>query len=157
VQWQYFSGQPLMTGPQVTDSGVYQYVPSAGLVALDKSDKMTIGDQESVPSPLHNPRWTLPGGVRVLAEDEQYLYVTLGGNGHLGGLAAVDKQSGQIAFRTQRRDIRFLTSQPKGALIYGATRDGLLVAFKPVLEPGSYGELVDNTTPTVNGWPPHVR
>jgi outer membrane protein assembly factor BamB len=157
LQWQFFSGQPLMTGPQVSDSGVYQYVPTQGLVAIDKSDKLTLGDQESVASPLRTARWTLANGLRVLSEDETYLYVTLATGGRSVGLAAVDKQTGQIAFQTQRTDIQFLTSQPKAALIYGATRSGLLVAFKPTLQPGSYGQLVDSQSPGSNQWQPHAR
>jgi outer membrane protein assembly factor BamB len=157
LQWQYFSGRPLMTGPQVSDSGVFQYVPGHGLVALDKSDKLTIGDQEIVASPLRTARWTLSNGLRVLTEDDQYLYVTLDSGDKYVGLAAVDKQTGQIVFQTQRTDIRFLTSQPKAALIYGATRSGLLVAFQPTIQPGSYGQLVDSATPGSNQWPAHAR
>ena len=157
MQWQYFSGQPLMTGPQVSDSGVYQYVPRQGLVAIDKSDKLSLSDQESVPSPLRTARWTLSNGLRVLTEDESYLYVTLATGGRNVGLAAVDKQTGQIAFQTQRTDIQFLTSQPKAAVIYGATRSGLLVAFKPTLQPGSYGQLVDSQGPSSNQWPANAR
>jgi outer membrane protein assembly factor BamB len=158
LKWEYYSSQPLEFAPQASDSGIYQYVPDVGLVALDKSKKITInGQQTTEEAPVHTPRWTLKYGATVLAEDDQNLYVTLGTPDHFRGLCAVDKQTGQAIFQSHRRDLIYVAAQPKGGLIYGITRRGLLIAFKPVFEPGSYGEVVMNTPSALNGLQPHVR
>jgi outer membrane protein assembly factor BamB len=158
LKWEYFAGEPLEFTPQATDSGVYQYVPSKGLVAIDKTKKMVIEGQEvAEETPFHQPRWTLKYGAKVLAEDDHYLYVTLGTPDHFRGMVAVDKQTGHVAFRSKRRDLVFVTAQPKGGLIYGVTKNGLVVAFKPTFEPGSYGEIAMNSSSEPIGLPPHVR
>ena len=163
LKWQYFAGEPLTTGPQLTDTTVYQYVPNVGLTAIDKTTKMTLGNQEvTEESPFHSPRWKLPNASRILAEDDRYVYVVLGTPDEMRGLAAVDKQTGHIAFRTHRRNLIFAASQPKASLIYAVTRAGLVVALKPTLQPGSYGEIAgnfppDHSLPSLDGWPAHVR
>ena len=69
----------MTTGPQLTDTTVYQYVPDVGLTAIDKTTKMTLGNQEvTEESPFHSPRWKLPNASRILAEDDRYVYVVLG-------------------------------------------------------------------------------
>lgn len=158
LRWEYYSSQPLEFAPQVSDSGVYQYVPNVGLVALDKTQKVVIdGQPTSDEAPFHTAKWTLKYGATVLAEDDQYLYVTLGAPDHFRGLCVVDKQTGHLIFQSHRRDLIYVTAQPKGGLIYGITRRGLLIAFKPEFEPGTYGEVVMNTPSAVNGLSPHVR
>jgi outer membrane protein assembly factor BamB len=162
LRWQYFSGAALEYGPQVTDSAVYQYVPGLGLTALDKSKKVTVDDQETLlESPFHTPRWSLPSAGRILGEDQQFVYVVLGRPDQTRGIAAVDKTSGKIVFRTHRRDLRFVTAQPDGSMIYGATESGMIVAMKPVAVPGSYGQIVDSNisslAPTIDRSIPHVR
>lgn len=158
IRWQYFAGQPLEYGPQVTDTAVYQYVPGLGLTAVDKTKRLELGDQETVAeAPFHTPRWSLRSAGRVLAEDEQYVYVVLGGPAEMRGVAAVDKQTGKIKFRTHRRDLVFISSEPNGAMMYGATETGLVVAMKPVSEPGSYGEIAENSVPSPDGLTAHVR
>jgi len=158
LKWRYFSGQPLEFGPQVTDSAVYQYVPGQGLTALDKSKKITLGDQETVDeAPFHSPKWSLKSAGRILAEDDQFVYVVLGRPDQMRGLAAVNKETGEIKFTTHRRDLVLVTCQPKAAMIYGVTEDGLVVAMKPVSEPGSYGEIAQNSPPSFDGLTAHVR
>ena len=158
LKWQYFAGQPLEFTPQVTDSMVYQYVPGQGLVAIEKTQKMTLADQTTVDeSPFHTPKWNLRAAGRILAEDEQYVYVVLGPPNETRGLAAVDKQTGKVEYHSTRRDLAFVTCQPKAELIYGVTKTGLVVAIKPVSEPGSYGEIVQNSGPSLDGLAAHVR
>ncbi len=165
LKWQYFSGQPLESSPQVTDSAIYQYVPGQGLVALDKTRKLTLGDEETTEEePFHNPKWAVRSAGKVLAEDDQFVYVMLGPPTECRGVAAVDKQSGRVMFHTHRRDLISVAAQDKGGLIYGVTSKGLLVALRPVAQPGSYGEIAANTgtrienagTP-LDGLPEHVR
>ncbi|MGD0542718.1 MAG: hypothetical protein ABSB33_14480, partial [Tepidisphaeraceae bacterium] len=73
------------------------------------------------------------------------------------GLAAVDKASGEVAFATHRRDLIAVTSDPKGALFYGVSRGGLVVAMKPVVNPGSYGEIALGPPSQNDGSISHVR
>ncbi len=163
LKWQYFSGEPLEFGPQLTDTTVYQYVPGLGLTALEKTKKLVLGDEETVDeSPVHTPKWSLRSAGRILAEDDQFVYVVFGRPDQMRGLAAVDKQTGKIKFMTHRRDLAFVTCQPKAAMIYGVTVNGLVVAMKPVLEPGSYGEIAENSVPesspaSLDGLTAHVR
>ncbi|MGD0465038.1 MAG: PQQ-binding-like beta-propeller repeat protein [Tepidisphaeraceae bacterium] len=158
LRWQYIAGMDLNYGPQVTETAVYQFVPGAGLAAIDKTTKMTIESQEAaVEAPFHNPRWTLPGAGRILAEDAQFVYVVLGRPNEVRGLAAVDKASGEVAFATHRRDLIAVTSDPKGALFYGVSRGGLVVAMKPVVNPGSYGEIALGPQSQNDGLNSHVR
>jgi outer membrane protein assembly factor BamB len=142
LRWQYFAGTDLENTPQVTDTAVYQYVPGTGLVAIDKTTKMMIDNQDSgVEQPFHSPKWTLASAGKILAEDSQFVYVVLGRPGEVGGIAAVDKATGEIAFQTHRRDLIGLAADPKGTMFYGITRGGVVVAMKPVVNPGSYGEI----------------
>ncbi len=142
LRWQYFAAVDLNNTPQVTDSAVYQYVPGTGLVAIDKTSKMTIDGQDTgAEQPFHSPKWTLAGAEKILAEDSQFVYVVLGKPDEVRGIAAVDKTTGEVAFATHRRDLIGLAADPKGTLFYGVTRNGLVVAMKPVTNPGSYGEI----------------
>lgn len=146
LRWRYFAGTALEYGPQATETTVYQYVPGAGLVALDKTKQVLVGDsQQTVEAPFHDPRWTLPRAGKILCEDDKYVYVTLGNPDSPRGIAAVDVQTGQTAFRTTRKDLVFFDADPKTPLFYGATSRGLIVAMKVVTEPGSYGEIADAT------------
>jgi hypothetical protein len=158
LRWQYFAGIDLNYGPQVTDTAVYQFVPGTGLVSIEKTTKMTIDNQEStVESPFHTPRWTLEGAGRILSEDAQFVYVVLGKPDEVRGMAAVDKITGVIAFSTHRRDLVALTSDPKGDMFYGVTRRGVVVAMKPVVNPGSYGEIALGPQSENDGLNSHVR
>jgi outer membrane protein assembly factor BamB len=158
LRWRYFAGMDLNYAPQVTDTAVYQYVPGLGLAAIEKTQKVMVDNEEVADeSPFHTPRWTLKGAGRVLAEDAQFVYVVLGNPEQVRGLAAVDKQTGHVAFRTQRRDLIYVTADPKGMLFYGVTSSGLVVAIKPVLTPGSYGEICLGPRFQNDGLIAHVR
>jgi outer membrane protein assembly factor BamB len=155
LRWRYFAGTALEEGPQITDTTVYQYVEGTGLVALDKTKQVLAGDnQTSVEQPFHDPRWTLRRAGRILCEDDKFVYVTVGEPDSPQGIAAVDIQTGQPAFRTHRKDLVFFAADPKAPLFYGATRDGLIVAMKSVTAPGSYGEIADAT---LDGPAPNAR
>lgn len=158
LKWQYFADSELDYSPQVTDTAVYQYVPGSGLAAIDKTEKLEIDNQQVVTDvPFHKVHWTLKGAGRVLAENDQFVYVALGRPDQVRGLAAVDKQTGTIAFRTHRTDFAFLTADPTGTLFYGVTSNGLVVAIKPVPSPGSYGEIALGPRFHSDGSIPHVR
>jgi len=139
MRWRYFAGTPLETAPQVTLSSVYQYVPGKGLVALDRLHKITLPDGTATDvDPFPQPRWTVRYAKAFLAEDAQYTYALSSTN----SLLALDKQTGALAFQSRIKGLRTAAVNLKSSTIYASTRSGVVLAIQPVLEPGSYGELV---------------
>lgn len=128
IKWQFFSGALLTRGPEVTETTVYQYVPGHGLAAIDK----TSGQYN------REPKWISREARKLLSEDEQYAYV-LGRNNQI---VALDKQTGKAAFRSQRRDLAVFGTNTRNGIIYAATRDGEVLAIRPVLKPGDVGQMV---------------
>jgi outer membrane protein assembly factor BamB len=129
LKWQYFATAPLTTGPQITKDMVFQFVPNRGLAAVPK----TTGDFN------RKAAWVLPEATMYLAEDDKYAYVRLRGN----ILGAVDKTTGEVKFRSKRSDLDVFGINIKDGIIYAATKRGEVLAIKPVLKPGSVGELVE--------------
>jgi outer membrane protein assembly factor BamB len=139
LRWRYFAGTPLETAPEVTLSTVYQYVPGKGLVAIDRAHKMTLPDGTAAgDDPFPPARWIARYGKRFLAEDDQYSYVQSTSN----TLMALDKQTGAVAFQSHVRGLRFAAVNLKTSMIYAVTRGGDVVAIQPVLQSGSFGEVV---------------
>ena len=128
IKWQYYATTPLSTGPLVTKDIVYLRVPSRGIVALDK----LAGDFN------RKPKWIVPEATDYLAEDEKFTYLRLRGN----ILAAADKETGEIKFKSQRTDLDVFGVNTRDNIIYAATTTGEIVAIRPVLKPGTVGELV---------------
>jgi outer membrane protein assembly factor BamB len=130
IRWTYYSGIPLQTSPQITADTVYQFVDGQGLTALDK--------KPGGPN-IRQPRWTNRDARLVLADDAQYAYVL-----HAGGIAALDKKTGQERFATKRSDFVKVTENlsAKDNTIYVLTRDNTLRAIKPVTRAGVVGQLV---------------
>ena len=130
IQWQYYAGAALRTGPTVTSDTVYQYVPGTGLVAIDKS----------AGQPIRQPRWVADDATQLLSVDERNAYVRTRAN----RIAAHDKKTGQRLFTSQRRDLAvFGTNVAKeDGIIYAATKRGRVIAVRPVLKPGTVGEVV---------------
>ncbi len=129
LKWQYFATAPLTSGPQITKDLVFQYVPNRGLAAIPK----TAGDFN------RDAAWVLPEATMYLAEDDKYAYVRLRGN----ILGAVDKTTGEVKFRSKRSDLDVYGVNTKDGIIYAATKTGQVLAIKPVLKPGTVGELVE--------------
>ena len=134
VKWQYFAGAPLREGPVLTKDLVYQYVPGTGIAALNKNEPIT----SQQPNYNRDPRWVAGDAVQFLAEDDQYAYLKSGSN----SILAVDKQSGQTRFKSQRDDLAACGTNTRDGTIYAATSDGRVMAVKPVLQAGTVGELV---------------
>jgi hypothetical protein len=128
IKWQYYGSAPLKTAPVVTATMVYQYVPGQGIVGLDKMQ----GEFN------RKPRWIIKNAVQVLSEDEQNVYLRRRDN----RLLAVNKQSGEIGFTSKGNAYNVFATNKDDALIYAATRDGRLVAIRPVLREGEVGVLV---------------
>lgn len=128
IRWQYFAGTPLLDAPQITADSVYQYVPTAGLTAINKSTGEFI----------RKARWVAPDARQFVAADEKYVYVLLKDR----HLAALDKATGEIKFTSQRTDLTIVAPNTTTGVIYAATVDGLVLAVKPVTKPGTVGEMV---------------
>jgi hypothetical protein len=132
LNWQFYAGAPLTTGPTVTDDSVYIYVPGKGLAAIDK----TTG------GPIRQAKWTVRDATKLLADDDRFAYV-LGINNRVYG---VDKATGKVAFVSTRGDLRIFGQNSTDSTVYTATRNGEVIAAAPVLKPGTMGELVQVRT-----------
>ncbi|MBC7785523.1 MAG: PQQ-binding-like beta-propeller repeat protein [Burkholderiales bacterium] len=130
VRWEYLSGQPIGTSPQLSSDMVYLHMPDRGLVALNKKNDGRIA----------KPKWIAPEGVKVLSDDAKNAYVLT----NSGSIAAIDKQTGVTQFTTRRND--FIDGvahfDPKDNTIYALAESGTLVAIQPVLRAGVVGVLV---------------
>ena len=123
-KWQYYAGQPLRDAPVPTADRVYQHVPGTGLVALAKTE----GDNP------RQPLWAAPGVTRFLSEDAQNVYGLADGR-----VVALDRQTGEVSFASDRRDFAFGVADPQTRGVFVVTRGGLLVHVEPVLKPGRVG------------------
>ncbi|HSU68652.1 MAG TPA: PQQ-binding-like beta-propeller repeat protein [Tepidisphaeraceae bacterium] len=135
VKWQYFAGVPLRDGPVLTKDLVFQEVPGTGLVAIDKNQAAT----PQKPTYNRDARWTAGNAVKMLSEDDNYVYVQTTDN----QIAALDKKSGEQRFLSRRNDLAIFGQNTKGdGIVYVATRNARVMAVRPVLTPGQVGELV---------------
>ena len=130
IRWQYFGGAALRQGPAVTSDTVYQFVPSIGVAALDKGT----GSFDRA------PKWVAEDCTQFLAQDERNAYLRR----RDGTIVARDKKSGQVRFASRRRDFNvFATNVLKDdGMIYAATKQGRIMAIRPILKPGVVGEIV---------------
>lgn len=140
--WQYFTGVPLRDAPVITPDRVYIRVEGQGLAGLSRE----LPVNEQVPSLKYNrqPLWIAPDAVQFLAQDDKYAYV----RGRSNHIIALDKTTGEEIFRSKRRDLAVFGSNTKpDGTIFAATRDGRVMAIRPVLRPGVIGEQVQNDQP----------
>jgi outer membrane protein assembly factor BamB len=126
----YYAGTPLLDAPVVIGNTVYQVVPHRGLVAINKTEGKFSREE----------LWVQPAAQQVLSSDNSYLYV----RGGKGSILALDKATGQPRFQSARPDLRIFATNLKTATIYAATKDGTILAIRPVLRPGTTGELVQS-------------
>ena len=139
LKWQYLAPHPLYNGPVVTATTVYQYVPSHGLAAIDKSAKITIDpdgrrtiDQQDRPA-----RWINPDAVQFVAEDKNFTYVRT----VLGELWALDHKTGEVRYRGSGVHFAAIATNTFDNIIYASMRDGVTYAIRPALQLGSPGYL----------------
>ena len=130
LRWQYFGSSSMRTGPFVTSDTVYQFVPGTGLVALDKAAGEFI----------RKPRWIAQDATQLLAQDARNTYVRTRDN----RIAALDRKTGERRFTSQRRDLAIFGTNlvKEDGIIYAGTKKGRVIAIRPVLKPGSVGEVV---------------
>lgn len=128
IRWQYFAGQPIDHSPVITATTLYQFIAGQGIIAIDKAK----GDYN------RKPLWTVKEGVQFLAEDDRYAY--LEGGDH--SVIAVERKTGEVKFRSKRKDFFTFATAVKGNVVYAASESGELRAIVPVLTAGSMGEVV---------------
>jgi len=134
IKWSYHSGHPLVDGPTVMENLVLQPVPGVGLVAIDKAEGKMVRDV----------MWVAPQVRQVLAADEKYVYVL----NNSKQIVALNRQTGAAEFHNTRRDLTVFATNLKTPVIYAATRSGSVIAIRPVLKPGTVGEVVIDAWPT---------
>lgn len=133
VKWQYFAEQALRSSPVIGSTQVYQPVPGAGLVAIDKLQGLF----------SRKPKWIVRDAVQVVSMDNTYVYVRLRDN----SIAALDKETGEKRFTSRRSDFDVFATNTVDSTIYAATREGNVYAITPTLKPGVVGEIVLNAQP----------
>ena len=140
IRWQYYAGAALRSSPAVTSDTVYQFVPGIGLAALSK----TQGAFDRRPS------WVAEDCTQFLAQDERNAYLRR----RDGAVVARDKKTGEVKFTSRRRNAVFATNTSKeDGVVYAATKQGRVLAIKPVLKPGVVGEVVRMEEQTIGAEP----
>ncbi len=127
VKWQYPAATALRDTPVLTKDFVFQIVPTVGLVALDKNT----GAYNRV------PRWIAPDIIKILAEDEKFVY----GLREDKVIMALEKSAGKVIFTSRRRDLSVFASNVRDGSIYTVTTGNRVIALLPVLKPGLVGEV----------------
>jgi outer membrane protein assembly factor BamB len=140
IRWQYYSGAALRSAPAVTSDTVYQFVPSIGLASISK----TQGAFD------RKPTWIAEDCTQFLAQDERNAYLRR----RDGAVVARDKKTGEVKFASRRRNDVFATNTSKeDGVVYAATKQGRILAIKPVLRPGVVGEVVRMEEQTIGSEP----
>jgi hypothetical protein len=128
IKWQYYSSSALKTPPSVTGTMVYQWVPGKGLAGIDKVN----GGYN------REPKWIARDAVQFLSEDESHAYLRK----HDNTILAVDKETGKIQFMSKTHKFDIFTPNTTDAIIYASTKEGIVVAIRPVIAAGDTGEIV---------------
>jgi outer membrane protein assembly factor BamB len=133
IKWSFYAGMPLIDQPIVIGNTVYQMIPDRGLAAISKTEGNL----------TRTALWIQPKVRQMLAADSQYLYVRF----DPGVIVALDKATGTPQFRSEREHFDVFATNLNSPLIYAATKDGHIFAVRPVLRPGTVGEVVLLETP----------
>jgi len=128
INWQYFGGRPLVDAPHVAASTIYVNVPDRGLVALDKGKGVF----------NRTPRWVSKDARAFLSEDDKHTYLAT----RDGRIQAVDRASGKVLFHSKGAGFDVFAPNPNDVTIFAARKDGGVYAIKPILSPGTVGEIV---------------
>jgi hypothetical protein len=129
IHWIYYAGTPLTDQPLILGNMILQLVPYEGLVAINKTEGAY----------SRQPMWRQPVAEQVLAADDKFLYVRNGST-----IIALDKASGEPRFRSDRADLSVFATNLTTPMIYAATHSGTILGIRPVLKPGTVGEMVFN-------------
>jgi len=139
LRWQYLSPKQFDSGPIVTRTSVYQYVPEMGLAAIDKTHQIVIDPHNShkVEDVNRSPRWICPEAVQFICEDRLFTYVRTNDN----QIWILDRLTGAVRYRSGKTRFTSIGINTTDSTIYGATDDGAVYAITPVLRPGGPGFL----------------
>jgi outer membrane protein assembly factor BamB len=140
IKWQYFAGAALQDSPVVTKDRVYQAIPGRGVAAINKTEQKN----NTQPQWQYNREalWVVENALQFLADDDKYAYL----RGRDNTIIAVDRATGEVTFESTRSDFDVFGSNDKSdGIIYASTSRGQVMAIKPVLRPGSVGEIVLET------------
>ena len=128
VRWYYFAQAPLTAAPVATADAVYQLVPGAGIVKIDKVK----GEK------YRKPAWTAPGATQFLSQDAANVYLATGG----GEFAAFDKATGERKFAAKLPGMQRFATNLTNAMIYAVDETGRVRIIRPILSAGQVGLLV---------------
>ena len=131
IRWTYHSGATLRAGAAVTSDMVYQFAPGRGLVAIDKKAGKFNRD----------PLWVAEDATQFLAQDDRNAYVRRRDN----AIVARDKRTGEVKFTSRRRDLDVFGTNTlsEDGIVFAATKEGRVIAVRPILRPGVIGEMVE--------------
>jgi PQQ-like domain len=135
VRWKYYAQAPLTAAPVATKDLVFEFVPGAGVVAIDKSFGV---DRAKPPTSERTPRWIAADCSQFLAEDAKYVYL-LRNDKHI---SARDKITGAEAFVSKRSDFIAVATNNADGIIYATVAGGQITAINAVTLPGVIGQLV---------------
>jgi outer membrane protein assembly factor BamB len=133
IKWQYYGGAALRHSPVVFAANVYQFIPGAGVAAIDKANGQF----------NRQHKWLLKDATQVLSEDQAHVYL----KSRDGHILAVDKNSGQVMFRSKSKWDAFATNMTD-ATIFASTKAGKVMAIRPVLREGEVGTMVMDFYPS---------
>jgi outer membrane protein assembly factor BamB len=128
MKWHYLTGVGLVEGPSLSATSIYQAVPGAGLVCIDKVQGEFI----------RKPRWIAPDATRMLAEDTKFAYLLGNDNSIIG----VDRLSGDTAIRSRKTDFSAYATNHEDGIVFAITAHGTLLAIKSVTSAGNVGQIV---------------
>jgi outer membrane protein assembly factor BamB len=132
IRWVFYAGTPLVDPPVVIGNWVYQFIPTRGLVAINKSEGKYIREAQ----------WVQTAARSVLSADDVNVYV----RGDIGSVVALDKATGLPKFQGGgSMDLAAFALNRDSSLVLAATRDGTIIGMRPVLKFGEVGEVVENT------------
>ncbi|QOV91998.1 outer membrane protein assembly factor BamB family protein [Humisphaera borealis] len=134
VKWQWYGSGPLEEAPVPLADTVYIKDPNRGWVAVDKVENPEI----KAPQYNRKERWVRDDIRQVLSQDDRYTYALTKDN----RISALDKKTGQTKFQSKRNDFYVFATNAKDSTIYTCSEQGRVVAVRPVLTPGSSGEVV---------------
>lgn len=127
VKWQFFAGTSLRDTPEITSTMVYLPTRGRGILAIDKVNGPAVRE----------PKWAVRDCVKLIAEDEKFAYFQRNDN----VIVALDKNTGEQKFTNKRGGLSAFATNTKDGTVFAATKNGMIYAIKPVLTPGTMGEV----------------
>jgi hypothetical protein len=119
IRWRHAAEVSLTEDPLVTEDRVYLIVPGVGLRAFDKFEP---ADQM-----LRSPLWSTDGIRQIVAMGERSIFAVTDDS----RLVAIDPASGRVRYQSEPTGLELFAFNPDGITIYGASKAGRVVTFRP--------------------------